>query len=186
MRMRRTARKAICYVVREDHLLVLTVRSLPSDATRAKDFQGEAQRCPGPAGGCRFRRRTYWPAAWVPCWDVSYRTGRKRTTKKIPGLQQQAGDLLSCSPDWTRTSNPSINSRMLCQLSYGGKRRFYFTEIPSGNEIGALPADSGRLLVSPQCPALHLQFHQLAVELVEQFRVSVRIQALQLSQLFGF
>ena len=24
------------------------------------------------------------------------------------------------SPDWTRTSNPSINSRMLCQLSYGG------------------------------------------------------------------
>ena len=25
-----------------------------------------------------------------------------------------------CSPDWTRTSNPSINSRMLCQLSYGG------------------------------------------------------------------
>lgn len=28
------------------------------------------------------------------------------------------------SPDWTRTSNPSINSRMLCQLSYGGL--FYF------------------------------------------------------------
>jgi len=26
------------------------------------------------------------------------------------------------SPDWTRTSNPSINSRMLCQLSYGGLR----------------------------------------------------------------
>ena len=24
------------------------------------------------------------------------------------------------SPDWTRTSNPPINSRMLCQLSYGG------------------------------------------------------------------
>lgn len=28
--------------------------------------------------------------------------------------------LIVCSPDWTRTSNPSINSRMLCQLSYGG------------------------------------------------------------------
>ena len=25
-----------------------------------------------------------------------------------------------CSPDWTRTNNPAINSRMLCQLSYGG------------------------------------------------------------------
>lgn len=24
------------------------------------------------------------------------------------------------SPNWTRTNNPSINSRMLCQLSYGG------------------------------------------------------------------
>src|SRR5699024_5280522 len=27
------------------------------------------------------------------------------------------------SPGWARTSDPSINSRMLCQLSYGGKRR---------------------------------------------------------------
>ena len=26
-----------------------------------------------------------------------------------------------CSPDWTRTNNPAINSRMLCQLSYGGR-----------------------------------------------------------------
>ncbi len=25
-----------------------------------------------------------------------------------------------CSSGWTRTSNPSVNSRMLCQLSYGG------------------------------------------------------------------
>ena len=24
------------------------------------------------------------------------------------------------SPEWTRTTNPAINSRMLCQLSYGG------------------------------------------------------------------
>lgn len=31
----------------------------------------------------------------------------------------EAGSLVG-SPDWTRTSNPSINSRMLCQLSYGG------------------------------------------------------------------
>jgi hypothetical protein len=26
----------------------------------------------------------------------------------------------ACSPGWTRTSNPSVNSRMLCQLSYRG------------------------------------------------------------------
>ncbi len=25
-----------------------------------------------------------------------------------------------CSSNWARTSDPSINSRMLCQLSYGG------------------------------------------------------------------
>src|SRR5699024_2377761 len=28
--------------------------------------------------------------------------------------------VLVCSPGWARTSDPSINSRMLCQLSYGG------------------------------------------------------------------
>ena len=27
---------------------------------------------------------------------------------------------LICSPGWTRTTNPSVNSRMLCQLSYRG------------------------------------------------------------------
>ena len=26
----------------------------------------------------------------------------------------------ACSPGWTRTTNPSVNSRMLCQLSYRG------------------------------------------------------------------
>jgi hypothetical protein len=26
----------------------------------------------------------------------------------------------ACSPGWTRTSNPLINSQMLCQLSYRG------------------------------------------------------------------
>jgi hypothetical protein len=38
---------------------------------------------------------------------------------------EPAGSIMSLlpqfsSPDWTRTSNPSINSRMLCQLSYRG------------------------------------------------------------------
>lgn len=34
-----------------------------------------------------------------------------------PRLQKNR---LSCSPDWTRTNNRPINSRMLCQLSYRG------------------------------------------------------------------
>ncbi len=35
-------------------------------------------------------------------------------------VTEEAADLRLCSPDWTRTNNPAINSRMLCQLSYGG------------------------------------------------------------------
>jgi hypothetical protein len=35
----------------------------------------------------------------------------------------QASDLRVCSPDWTRTSNLPINSRLLCQLSYRGMLR---------------------------------------------------------------
>jgi hypothetical protein len=27
-----------------------------------------------------------------------------------------------CSPDWTRTSNLPVNSRLLCQLSYRGPK----------------------------------------------------------------
>lgn len=34
------------------------------------------------------------------------------------------------SPDWTRTSNIPVNSRTLCQLSYGGLKRAYVS--PSG------------------------------------------------------
>ena len=34
-----------------------------------------------------------------------------------------ASDLRVCSPDWTRTSNLPINSRLLCQLSYRGMLR---------------------------------------------------------------
>ena len=30
---------------------------------------------------------------------------------------------LQSSPGWTRTNNPSVNSRMLCQLSYRGRKR---------------------------------------------------------------
>src|SRR4051794_38670501 len=33
---------------------------------------------------------------------------------------QTTRDLLLCSPGWTRSNNPPVNSRMLCQLSYRG------------------------------------------------------------------
>lgn len=40
--------------------------------------------------------------------------------KQEPPRRSLEGSCFIRSPDWTRTSNPSINSRMLCQLSYGG------------------------------------------------------------------
>ena len=40
--------------------------------------------------------------------------------KQEPQRRSLGGSCFIRSPDWTRTSNPSINSRMLCQLSYGG------------------------------------------------------------------
>ena len=54
------------------------------------------------------------------------------TAVKAAGLAGYACDLGLCSPEWTRTTNPAINSRMLCQLSYGGPvaRRRRGTTIP--------------------------------------------------------
>lgn len=43
----------------------------------------------------------------------------RRQRKSPPPAFAGAGSSF-CSPNWTRTSNRSINSRMLCQLSYGG------------------------------------------------------------------
>ena len=43
----------------------------------------------------------------------------------------------SCSPGWTRTNNPPINSRMLCQLSYRGSL------VQRGANISKAPARSG-------------------------------------------
>jgi hypothetical protein len=37
--------------------------------------------------------------------------------------------LFSSSPGWTRTSNPPVNSRMLCQLSYRGTARLSVTAL---------------------------------------------------------
>ena len=46
-------------------------------------------------------------------------SSQRNVYSKNPGTKFR-GSCYICSPDWTRTSNPSINSRMLCQLSYGG------------------------------------------------------------------
>ena len=46
------------------------------------------------------------PAAYPRSWSQATRSVRN-----------------ACSPAWTRTRNPSVNSRMLCQLSYGGLPR---------------------------------------------------------------
>jgi hypothetical protein len=44
-----------------------------------------------------------------------------------------------CSPGWTRTSNPSVNSRMLCQLSYRG--------LPSRGSLCRGPRDDSSVRV---------------------------------------
>ncbi|MDX6363332.1 MAG: hypothetical protein QOC85_2342, partial [Streptomyces sp.] len=49
------------------------------------------------------------------------------------------GVLFRCSPDWTRTSNLPVNSRLLCQLSY---RR---SSSPDWTRTSNLPVNS-RLL----------------------------------------
>ena len=51
--------------------------------------------------------------------SVAPKVGVKRglILVRSPG---QTADLGWCSSGWTRTNNPAINSRMLCQLSYGG------------------------------------------------------------------
>ena len=48
---------------------------------------------------------------------------RSREFLVLAILKGLAYEALTCgkgSPEWTRTTNPAINSRMLCQLSYGG------------------------------------------------------------------
>jgi hypothetical protein len=38
------------------------------------------------------------------------------------GTEALTRGLFLSSPGWTRTNNPPVNSRMLCQLSYRGTR----------------------------------------------------------------
>ena len=45
--------------------------------------------------------------------------GASRGALRVSGLSKGIGS----SPGWTRTNNPPVNSRMLCQLSYRGRQR---------------------------------------------------------------
>jgi hypothetical protein len=65
-----------------------------------------------PQGGARPRRLIGVPN-WVP----------RRALR--PGALRVSSDMqeVCSSPGWTRTNNPPVNSRMLCQLSYRGKQR---------------------------------------------------------------
>ena len=58
------------------------------------------------------------PSACV--WRSGYWFEPEEQIKQEPSMRSLEGSCFMRSPDWTRTSNPSINSRMLCQLSYGG------------------------------------------------------------------
>ena len=58
------------------------------------------------------------PSACV--WRSGYWFEPEEQIKQEPPRRSLEGSCFIRSPDWTRTSNPSINSRMLCQLSYGG------------------------------------------------------------------
>ena len=52
----------------------------------------------------------------VAPWDAFGRSDESGTLGEAPGVPV----ISRGSPDWTRTSNPLINSQMLCQLSYRG------------------------------------------------------------------
>ena len=64
-------------------------------------------------------------AALRPLRDQGKKQRRMRSREflALAILEELAYGAVTCgkgSPEWTRTTNPAINSRMLCQLSYGG------------------------------------------------------------------
>ena len=85
-----------------------------------------------------------WPGDRPSPWGAG--TNNAGPTRLFPLVRPA---FVCGSPDWTRISNPSINSRMLCQLSYGGplsalgkaSRRFLGLSHRWGR--GQLPSGSG-------------------------------------------
>ena len=84
----------------------------------------------------------------------------------------------SCSPDWTRTNNLPINSRLLCQLSYRGSP----DELDNGRNI---TSDYGRAKSCSDAARLVSQFAPLLFQRDEIHKrllvvVALRFNALQL------
>ena len=83
-------------------------------STRARSGRRSARRR---VGGCSSTASA--PNANVRCHRAA--TGAILSPRRKTESLAYAG--LSCSsPGWTRTNNPPVNSRMLCQLSYRGTR----------------------------------------------------------------
>jgi hypothetical protein len=99
---------------------------------RRKPCPHSCPRRSGPLIPPRSRRNPHRRRRWYPHrqgisqvataslgWNNrSIRVMSADTSKRCP--KSFAGYTTACSPGWTRTSNPSVNSRMLCQLSYRG------------------------------------------------------------------
>ena len=75
-------------------------------------------RCPGTATR-PLRRRQPDPPTSLRTISQSRATTSALSARTESPPPQPRPDTVS-SPGWTRTNNPSVNSRMLCQLSYRG------------------------------------------------------------------
>ena len=64
---------------------------------------------------------------------AAYRTARK-TCLKNDGTTGKRKESCS-SPGWTRTNNPPVNSRMLCQLSYRGSAAAIVASLREGSDL---------------------------------------------------
>ena len=68
---------------------------------------------------------------------------RRHGIREGPRHQWCRGPSARCSPDWTRTNNLPVNSRLLCQLSYRGMllRNHSKASAPSRNRVRRVAGD---------------------------------------------
>ena len=79
-----------------------------------------------------------------------------------------------CSPGWTRTNNPPVNSRMLCQLSYRGscgdtvasRRSQHSNRIPTPRQARPSSSAAARSPASAEPADLRVSRVQAGIELV--------------------
>ena len=74
-------------------------------------------------------------------WSTTHAHGDCTADCAVPAHMKKdpKGVLFLCSPDWTRTSNLPVNSRLLCQLSYGGSREAtrHALDAPAASKVSA-------------------------------------------------